>query len=553
MLSKGIHKSRFNLFGIMIFLAVFFAALAGFISIHETSHYFSSAPFHYDSAGYLYLALQTYDLVRVKGVVAAFFQVIKEKDSLDLILRILFAPQSLKIVFGHMTVLLPFMGLFIFLVIHYIFKKTQSWLISIAVLTFLFCSPFIYNPYLGIADYWKESIAIWILGCMILSWLLSEMMTKPFWSVLSGVFLGLLMMERTALAIFAVLMFIPIFSLTAIQRLRQDNRSTALIRLFAFLIPCGILSGMVALLQWEYLYNYYIVKGYAYASPTYLATLYYQNAREQIGFLYVILPIIYIICGFLLKWRQQYRDLLTVLWLLMSFPVIVVTSHAGYFGIYNVCILLLFLLLVTLIPNKLPIKINRIFSIMLILVGIFFSFQQYSATKIGSQAFYARMSPWYLFFDQTTDLIMAESFPRYYTFLFDETNEPFIDHLRLNRGIDPSEINIAGFVTVHDSFYNSTKNNTLEEKAQENIKKLESHDKTLVFAYCEPAFISKSTAFGEDAQKISVPVNILQTTYLKNSFHWKAIKKLDSPRGCLYVYEYSKQLLTNKTKWQAVV
>src|SRR5690348_15423653 len=96
-----------------LILSFIVMTIAALIAMHITRNYFAIEPFHCDSSSYLYNAIQSYDLINTQGRFFAFSQAIQNKDFLDLILRILIAPNFLQKMFGHMFVLLPFMGLYI--------------------------------------------------------------------------------------------------------------------------------------------------------------------------------------------------------------------------------------------------------------------------------------------------------------------------------------------------------------------------------------------------------------------------------------------------------
>jgi hypothetical protein len=538
-------------------LSIIITALAGLIAMHITRDYFAIEPFHCDSSSYLYNAIQSYDLIHMHGRFFAFIQAIQEKDFLDLVLRILIAPSFLQKMFGHMFVLLPFMGLYISLLIYYVYQRTQAFFPAIVTVSFLFCFPLFYSPYMGIADYWKESIAIWILGGTVISWLLSDMLNKPKWALLSGGLFGLLMMERSALAVYMALLFIPLVLLAMYLRLRQNGMKQALIKASFFVIPAVVMCGIVVLLQWKVLYIHYFVAGYAYAPPAEVFKVFSNNLVDKFGFSFTALIVFYVIYFMVSVKQTSYKDLMIALWMVIGFPVVVIFCHTLYFGVYNTLTILLTILLGVLMP-AIRFSLFRSLCVTAIFGGIlYFSAIQYHHTAAWTQAWGKPYLSWHNFYEKVTAIFMAQSKPVHYSLLFDEAvGTPFVDHARFYRGIAHGQMVEMGFVSVHDNSYKAiaeTSDFDIKKSAEENLRQLESNNNTLVITYCDSKNVSKSPAFGADAVNIAIPMITLQTSYIQHSPHWKALAKLDSPRGCLYVYQYSKTLLSAADKWKAVL
>ena len=96
-------------------LAVALAALGGWLAYWLSREYYTIAPYHYDSASYRFRAYEVYLAVQRSGRLAVALNTLSYKDSLDLTLRVLFAPQLLTLAHGHLPVLLAFMALFLLL------------------------------------------------------------------------------------------------------------------------------------------------------------------------------------------------------------------------------------------------------------------------------------------------------------------------------------------------------------------------------------------------------------------------------------------------------
>lgn len=543
--------------------AVFFAALAVIIAIHFSELYYAVAPFHYDSGFYLYQALQSYDGVLDNGRLQIALQIIRlNKDFLDLLLRVLIFPASLQMTYGHLVVALPFMILFNFLLLHYVIKRTHSFWSGLLVISFLFCFSFIYMPYQGLADYWKESVAIWILGCAFLSLLLSDYLKNWRYSLLSGVLFGLLIMERTGLAVYAALLLLPIFLKAAYKRLYCEPSKTHFLNISLFVLPAGAMCIFVGLMEWSLLYQYYFLKGYDYTSSFHVAKILIWSV---VHFKWQLLPMITLtlLSAFCFLssscFRKQTHDTFLALWLVIGFPLMISLTHGIYNGFYSSWYVLLIIFFATMVPIQLKSNINRLtFNIIISTIIIVSIIAQYYLINQNRLYLMEKFSGWRVFYDELINTVIKEKKPRYFSLLIDEGFALFYDHAQFNRHIALNEMNVIGFSSVHDSYYKaefSDKTNNPHQLAYDIIQSLEARAKdnsVLTIAYCDPNEIKQSAAFGMDSQKVAIPVNMEETRYLNNSLHWQAIKKLNSPNGCVYVYRYSHLNLTHTQKWQNV-
>lgn len=545
-----------------ILFAILFATFAVTIAIHFSQLYYATAPFHYDSAFYLYRALQLYDVVLDNGRLQAALQILHlDKDFLDILLRVLIFPNSLQMTYGHLVVAFPFMVLFNFQLLQIVIKKTQSVWSGLLVVSFLFCFSFIYTPYQGIADYWKESVAMWILGSAFLSFILSDYLKNWQNSLLSGILFGLLIMERTGLSIYAALLLLPLVLKTFYTFYYQSSK-TYFFSIMLFIIPAGLICLFVGLMEWNLLYQYYFVKGYDYVSTFHVTK---HLIWLIIHFKWQLLPIITLailtlVCLLSTPYIQFSSDILIASWLVIGFPLMISLTRGMYDGFYNTWCVLLAIFFATILPVHLNTSMNRLtlnFILSTIIVcSISIQFYLINQNRLDLMKNYAG---WRVFYDALTDTIMKEKVPRNFSFIMDEDYAPFYDHIRLNRQIAFKQMNIVGFTSVHDSYYaaefsDMTKNP--QKLADDIIQSLEVYSSTsspvLTVAYCDPKEVEKSQAFGMDSQKIAIPIITEQTQYLKTSSHWQSIKKLNSPYGCVFVYRYSNSPLTHTQKWQIV-
>src|SRR5207244_8850232 len=113
-------------------------------------------------------------------------------------------------------------------------RRTGSLLWGLAVVMIAFVFRPVYHPVQGITDYWKDNLAIWMLGSALVSWFLSEDGSRRGWSVLSGICWGMLALERPVVAVYGALLFLPLLGAGVYRRFRQDDLGTLLKRAVTF-------------------------------------------------------------------------------------------------------------------------------------------------------------------------------------------------------------------------------------------------------------------------------------------------------------------------------
>ena len=540
-----------------LFFAFILTAFAGLVAVRLSQAYYLVGPHHYDSASYRLGAYHFYNLFHSQGLSTALAQALQTKDPLDIIARLLLAPRLLLHPYGHLSVLLPFMGLFILLVMDYVFTRTHSWFCSIAIVGFLFTFPIIYNPYIiGIADYWKDNLATWLMGGAVMSFILSRALAHRGASFLSGVLLGLITAQRSALAIYTALLFLPLFLWAVYQRIRTDDLKAAILRIGIFVTPAVLLSGFIFLIQWQGLYKYYFVQGYAYASPLQVAQFILLGSRERIGFSVFLIVGICLLCFLrITHWKHRASDILIASWMVVGLPLVVIITRGLYYGFYNVWTVLLIVLLAAFFSSFLEsVRSRNIFVAGLLLLAIGSSFLQYATSVVRAHELAAGRAPLRRFNDDLTNIIMALPQPHMVTFLHDEAAEPFLNHVLFNRHlpvISAGGIWFVGFMSVHDSYYRGAFGDVSVQKVVDTIiSSIERHPGTIAVAYCEPSDVKTNLAFQSDGTNVATPVAISLTSHVMQSLRWKALKKLDSPYGCLYVYQYCAQPTTAVAKWR---
>jgi hypothetical protein len=539
-----------------IALAVVLAAAAGWCAVHVSRVYYGLGPYHDDSASYRCTAVATYALYANGGRLAALGPALRQKDGLDVTLRVLLAPSALLPFYGHLAVLLPFLTLFLFLALRLVRERTGSLALGLAAVAFVFALPCVYHPLRGIADYWKDNLATWLLAGAALSWFLSEQLRRRRWSLLCGVLLGLLGMQRTALAVYGALLFAPLLAWGAVVRLRRDGWRTALLDVAAAALPPAAAAGLVAVLQWDCLYRYYLVSCYNFGDRWAIVGYLWGCAGRGGLWTWLALGGAYGLC--LLRpalWKQHAPEALAGLWLAAGLPLAIVLTRAHYPAFLAVWQPLLIAVLAALLPRALAPVPRRLFAGTLLAAALACAGWQYAHWSDHAQTLGRALAPVRRSYDRVADALLAQPAPRHYGLFFSECASPFWCQVYFDRHV-PFEPQTF-YMAVHDSYFRGTyPGRGAPEVAAALVAQMEAYPDALAVAYCEPTDLSRLTAHLEyrDPMDLSVAVFAALDEHLQHSPHWQVVERLalDSFRP-VYVFRYSPRPLTAEEKWGAVL
>jgi hypothetical protein len=544
--------------GLCAILAVVLSGTAGFLAMRSSRAYYATAMHHHDSAPYRYAAFQFYQKYHNEGLRSALKMALEQKDSFDIVVRLLLAPSTLVRFFGHLAVALPFLALFLFLLIWYVHRRTDSILLGVAIASFLFALPILYHPITGLADYWKDNLSTWLLSSAALTWLLSKEMTLRRWSMLSGLLLGVLVMQRSAVAVYAAVLFLVPFLVAFRRRCAGSRWKTIVADVGAFVAPAALLGGIVAVLQGEMLYDYYFHVGYAYGTPTsvfqHLASIGLQllKGRECLVGTLATISALGIVC--LTQDRQQTRDVLTALYWCAGLLTCVGLTSTLFHGIVAVWLPLLLVFIATCLPARLTPVLRGAFAVALIYVATQCSAREYETNREFGQVLAQGNAAKGRFFDQLGDLLAHQSQPRKFALFFDECEPLIWSQAYFRRGqVVTSEQYY--FSSVHDSYYRSSYGNrAAAEIAAEVLAKVE-RDAAYVVAAYDLSDLKQNAGFdNHDPEKsLALRIQLAQIRYLRQSPHWRGEQVFLVPGyGTLIAYSYSPQPLSEREKWSGI-
>lgn len=520
-------------------VAIAVTATAAWLSVSLSQEYYAVAPYHYDSASYRLISIAAHDTLVSRGLAGALLQSLQSKDSLDVSLRLLFGPGFLLHRYGHLAVLLPLMAIWAFLALWYIFRRTGSLLLGCATLTFLFAFPFVYNPHGGIADYWKDNLATWLLSGATVAWLLSETLTRPGWAALSGLLLGLLTMQRSVAAVYAAILFLPLFAWAVYRRVRTDGLRYALAKMAPFLAPGALSTAIVVVPQWHRLYEYYFVKGYSYGTPLGVFQYLVATCPYAVRIALPVIFMVYLLCALCVSnWRRHLEAVMVTAWMVVGLPVAVMCTSAFYFGFFPLWTVLLVVLLAALVSGSQRKVSSPLLASAMLAVALACSLACYTTSRIEARSAARSAAPFRKLYQDLAALIGAGAAPHRYALLFSEVDAPF-----LNQAVFDTNVRFdrpVTFVTIHDSYYRAAfPGLDADGIVSVQIKLMESHEGTIAVGYCRTDDVG---AGNFDA--LAKDVAFTMSEHLLRSPQWRVTRQLSSPYGCLYAYEYSTQPLT---------
>jgi len=532
--------------------AILMAAAASFTSLSISRDYYKVAPYHYDSAVYRVHALDVYDMLKENGFINALALSLSTKDSLDITLRLLLFPPALQNRYGHMLILVPFMTLFTGLCSLYVLRRTSRLSMAVLCPAVLFVYPLFYHPYWGIADYWQDNIAAWILGIAVITWLLADNLRNRFWSTLSGIMLGLIAMQRTSTAVYAGLLFAPLMIWALIKGRQNGCLRAVLLNCTAFIIPAAVAAATVLIFQAVDLYKYYVLGGYAYGTHSDIfkfilggitnvfpkpSQIFFSGTHYGITVIPLILIPAYIVSAITSDaWKLKSDHANKSLWFVIGFPLILVAATTYYFGFFTNFAVLLTILLAALLPQKPTANLTAIITALMLTAVSAGTVLQYCRTTDNAEEISQRTG-WY----RTLMLALAEEVTKDsnpeqpYSSFFNEMGPPFANHARfdLKHKIKQPEIEIY----FHDThFHNNFPGMSADEIVRQEMHRLESKPKPIVFAYND---IEKQYIYNLPENPLASAVIQKLNRYVKISPQWKITSSIPSEYGLINIYRFT--------------
>ena len=180
---------------------------------------------------------------------------------------LLLAPHQLVTNLGHLWTEVPFIWLFLVMLMAAIYARTRTVCMAVAGTCLFIGVPYLYDPTLGIAGYWLDFTSACALGCGALSLIFYRETKNIGWMIAFGALAAVAALCRFSSA-FYVLSFaslaVPVVLID--KDFKHTNWNRATIGLFAALLAA--LPGLIFLFTFlEQNRSYYSTYGYAFGAP----------------------------------------------------------------------------------------------------------------------------------------------------------------------------------------------------------------------------------------------------------------------------------------------
>lgn len=535
-------------------LALAATALLTWLGVSILEDYHQRAHHHYDSAAYRYSSILVSQ--QSKGARwATALNLLWQKDSLDVVLRLMVFRRSLEYYHGHLFVQVPFMALFFFLALYYVHQQANSLLYGTAALSCVLIFGACYHPVQGLMDYWKENLAVWLLGGALLSWFLSEGGTRRGWSMLSGVLWSLLALQRVVLVVYGAAILLPFLIVALAWRIRHDNWRKICADALAFGLVPAIVATFMAATQARSVYEYYAVAGYGYDTPLGIANWLFEHPfNAPLGFRLGLLGVIAIpTLGLLASRPPQIGRLVAGIWLVVALPALVIATKAMYHSFHTVLLVLTITAVCRLVPTHLSAPSLRKLSIALLAVSLVAGMAQsrYYAARMEQLA---QTNTDFRQLFRNLGVCLATRPPNGGVgFFFDEDLALVEVQLFYDKGVRIAPATTRYFMSTHDSYYTyAFPGKSPEAIATEIISKMEEGQGGMAVVHADPEdYVRRIGGIYPDAVHVQVNTRIIR--HVQASPNWKATRYLHSEYyGPLLVFQQSNEPLSPHDKWAAL-
>ena len=354
------------------------------------------------------------------------------------------------------------------------------------------------------------------------------------------------------IAVYAAPLFLALFMVASILRIRQDGTLVAMRRIAAFVLPVLLLGGALTVLRWQDLYSYYFVWGYDYGTPVETAQRILVQTTNESG---LSLPVIIAaaLLGLVSAWRTVHAKgaLVAAVWFVVALPVEIVLIGQFYHSFYVLWSPLLLALLAVLLSRPLhrtdtadsmsPIRsfdARPTFGAALILISFGAALLAQQSVTAQAHSMATQLAP----LGHTYRAVahhMADAPPNTrVALLFDLVSAPLMNHIIFDYGHKPIPI---VQVYNHDQYYRAEYGNTAtaDQIVQVLSGRLNSGDITLGFAFDNPHSVERIPYISRETEPISHQVIADLSDYMCSSTRWHATGRIASPYGDIVIYTYS--------------
>lgn len=241
--------------------------VTGYVSASLEKRYLDHHPYFFDAVSYSIYNAKLYQRIQEVGQGTVLREELSNNNRhpLRTVPLVVLAPQLLAHPFGHMATSLPALFVFVFLLAYTLYQKTGRIFSAIAGSSITVLLPGLYNPVSGVATYWLDLTAAFLIGASILALLNSNRGRDLRWLILFVLLGSCAAFARYVSIAYFLFASVPVIVWCLVTRAREDGDW-----LRSALLPALILAGTSILVAGPYLFahlgavsEFYRIYGYA--------------------------------------------------------------------------------------------------------------------------------------------------------------------------------------------------------------------------------------------------------------------------------------------------
>jgi hypothetical protein len=263
---------------------------------------------------------------------------------------LLLNPEWLKNSHAHLITSGFSLFIFLFLLLHTVYRRTNSFLYAMAAAALICVTPGFYGPVFGLGAFWLDLSAGFLGGAAALCLINSEQGRKLLW--LAG-FAALAASSLFSRFVTGSYLFIQGAPLLAVYFWRRWRQTESFLR--GVLAPLLLIGGILFVLTAWYIWRqapaqsfYYMQESYDYESMIASAQFVFRTILSFLGYNFALICSVIFGCQILFGFRVAWRGLLECVWLVAGTGLILIVAcqlaGAPYAVQYIVPILLFALL-----------------------------------------------------------------------------------------------------------------------------------------------------------------------------------------------------------------
>jgi hypothetical protein len=251
-LVKGLNNN--SPFLIIAVAALILTGLIGYVSIRIEETYRQNYPYRsLDPVYYMYynakLSVRLLDETRLNVAVDEWIS--NDRFPLRTVPLILFAPELLARPYGYMATSLPMFTIMLWMMGVTVYRRTRHILYSLAVISLLGATSYLFNLEYGFATYWLDTPMSYLFGAAVLSLVNSRGKSIP-WLVAFAVLASFTVLSRYIAVMYILFISAPLLVYYLARRWRVERNFWK-----AVALPVGIIAVIILSLAGVFLFRHF--------------------------------------------------------------------------------------------------------------------------------------------------------------------------------------------------------------------------------------------------------------------------------------------------------